>query len=109
MKAAMKKLLAWVAFVVLAALSGACGSKIGDQCTQNLDCGFARLCDTSMPDGYCTVKSCRPGTCPDDSVCMRFYTTETYCIRPCKTNAACRDGYVCRVIDGASTGGCLPE
>src|SRR5690348_74537 len=37
-----------------------CLPKIGDHCTTSLDCSQTgqRLCDTTQPDGYCTVFNC---------------------------------------------------
>jgi hypothetical protein len=60
---------------VLAAL-GACGSEIGDACVQHSDCSpdGDRLCDPSSIDGYCTIQGCDVDTCPDESVCVRFFT-----------------------------------
>src|SRR5689334_18265259 len=61
-----------VALVTLAA----CGHNIGDSCKANVDCSPAgdRFCDTSAPGGYCTVDGCDLNTCPDEAVCVRFFT-----------------------------------
>ena len=62
-----------------AALLGAgCGSEIGDSCTSSVDCSpnGNRTCErsTSSPGGYCTVVGCDYGTCPDEAVCVRFFS-----------------------------------
>ncbi len=53
-----------------------CGHNIGDGCTANVDCSPVgdRFCDTAEPGGYCSVEGCDNGTCPDNSVCVRFFT-----------------------------------
>lgn len=55
---------------------GACGAEIGDSCGTNLDCNpeaTGRICDRSLPGGYCTIEGCDEGTCPEDSLCVRFF------------------------------------
>lgn len=70
--------------VFLGALLGAllvagCGSEIGDSCSNSLDCSpnRDRTCErsTSSPGGYCTVVGCDYGTCPDEAVCVRFFSS----------------------------------
>jgi hypothetical protein len=68
------------------ALLGGCGKEIGDACTLSSDGSpnGDRLCQcwncsgtdpTSNSDkGYCTIQGCDFGTCPDEAVCIRFYT-----------------------------------
>jgi hypothetical protein len=64
-------------FALLLALSGAlaCGEQIGDSCTLSSDCSPQgdRICDVNSPGGYCTIIGCDVGTCPEESVCVRFY------------------------------------
>ena len=98
-----------IVFLLATVVLAGCGSTIGDKCSQNIDCGTARLCDNTMPDGYCTVRGCKFGSCPDDAVCVRFYTTELYCMRSCGETSDCRDGYSCQKLDGAVAKICLPE
>jgi len=62
--------------LLFAALSlGACKRQIGDACKNSLDCSqeSERLCDISQPGGYCTIEGCDERTCPEDSVCVRFF------------------------------------
>jgi len=107
---------------------GACGAEIGDSCDTNVDCSpedRTRICDRSLPGGYCTIEGCDEGTCPEDSLCVRFFpvnglvrTCESgcapdevclsdglcalrlrerrYCMRACGQDYQCRDGYECR-------------
>jgi hypothetical protein len=58
----------------LAALA-ACGRSIGDECQISTDCSATgdRSCDLSQPGGYCTIEGCDDHSCPDDSVCVRFF------------------------------------
>jgi hypothetical protein len=63
------------ALVAALALSvSACGHNVGDDCHTNIDCSPLgdRFCDTSAPNGYCTVDGCDYNTCPDEAVCIRF-------------------------------------
>src|SRR6185503_2465887 len=88
--------------------------KIGDHCTTSLDCSQTgqRLCDTTQPDGYCTVFNCEPDTCPDTTACVAFNNTidpacgtandganprfeRTFCMAPCNETSDCRQGYEC--------------
>ena len=52
-----------------------CGNEIGDSCSVSTDCSTSgtRICDRSQPDGYCTVIGCDHDTCPEESVCVRFF------------------------------------
>lgn len=57
---------------------GGCGRKIGDSCTTSADCDPSRgtrTCDLSQPGGYCIVEGCDARSCPEDSVCVRFFPT----------------------------------
>jgi hypothetical protein len=54
----------------------ACGKKIGDECRTQFDCNDeddTRSCDISQPGGYCTIEGCDERSCPEDSVCIRFF------------------------------------
>ncbi len=62
--------------VVLVLLVG-CGKEIGDACAISSDCSpnGDRICvDPNTNGGYCTVAGCDYSTCPDEAVCVRFYT-----------------------------------
>ncbi|MDZ4696085.1 MAG: hypothetical protein SGI86_13130 [Deltaproteobacteria bacterium] len=60
---------------LVALATAACGTKIGDGCTVNIDCSINgdRVCDTAQPGGYCTVDACDENSCPDDGVCVRVF------------------------------------
>ena len=92
--------LARVALLTLGALAFAgCGKEIGDPCNLSTDCSpnGDRLCDPdpSSPGGYCTVLGCDVSTCPDEAVCVRFFTGNF-------TNKSC-------TADNASTNCSLDE
>ncbi|MBU1068584.1 hypothetical protein KJ975_03355 [Myxococcota bacterium] len=77
----MKRL---IMICLLAATTMACDAVIGDSCSANVDCSSSgnRLCDTSMPGGYCTVEGCSAGSCPDGAVCVAFFPPATL-FTPC--------------------------
>jgi hypothetical protein len=64
------------ALLPVALLVAACGSDIGDGCSDNIDCATdgTRICDRSQIGGYCTVFGCDANSCPDGSVCAEFFT-----------------------------------
>ena len=86
----MITLLACVCIVLIG-----CGAKIGDECSSSVDCGLSQVCDTSQPGGYCTARDCAVDSCPDDSVCIKFDTKESYCMAVCYNDDDCRSDYVC--------------
>jgi len=100
--------------VLLALASGVagCGHKIGDACTNSADCdpsGGNRTCDLSQPGGYCIVEGCDARSCPDDSVCMRFFPEQPLLdpTKACDPAAACSgpvSGVCCDVDEK-----CLPD
>jgi hypothetical protein len=61
---------------VVSFLIGGCTRNVGDSCKTNVECQAdgTRFCDTSAPEGYCTVDGCDVNTCPDEAVCIRFLT-----------------------------------
>lgn len=74
-----------------------CQKVIGDSCTISSDCSFQgdRFCDTSQPEGYCTIVQCDPDTCPDEAVCVAFDAhvsrlTRRYCMAGCEADEDCR-------------------
>lgn len=81
-----------------------CGPDIGDECETALDCSSqgSRLCDRTQPNGYCTIRGCEEGTCPEDSICVKFRPGQsrlalTYCMYGCEEDDDCRndEGYRC--------------
>jgi hypothetical protein len=104
----------WLFPLLLA--TSACGQNIGDACESALDCSSqgSRLCDQTQPNGYCTIRGCEKGTCPDNSVCVKFRPAQerlavTYCMYECDEDSDCRndEGYQCaRASDfGANSSG----
>lgn len=103
----------WAPLAVFAALLAlGCKPEIGDECSVSTDCSNVgdRLCDTTQPGGYCTIFNCEPGTCPEEAICVAFYTSDslvcrdpqeedrlqrTYCLRSCEGDGDCRGGYSC--------------
>ncbi len=57
-------------------LASACGEEIGDECSLSADCSPQgdRFCDISSPGGYCTVIGCDFDSCPEEAVCVRFFS-----------------------------------
>jgi hypothetical protein len=62
----------------------ACSKGIGDECLTGGDCNPQgdRSCDLAQPGGYCTVEGCDARSCPEDSVCIRFFP-EMYLSKTC--------------------------
>lgn len=102
------------ALLLLAPLLIGCQPDIGDECATALDCSTIgdRLCDTSQPNGYCTIFNCEPDTCPDEAACVAFQQeldpacgpvddarygrfARTFCMYVCEDDGDCRDGYQC--------------
>ena len=77
----LRRLLLPFAATAVALFGVGCTPKIGNSCSQSTDCSQQgdRLCDSSQPDGYCTVFNCEPDTCPD-SICVVFnYNLDPSC------------------------------
>jgi hypothetical protein len=79
--------------------AGGCAPEIGDSCNNSTDCSVdgERVCDIAQPKGYCTVRGCDPDTCPDGALCVEFRydpqrTAETWCMKKCGGDGACRQG-----------------
>jgi hypothetical protein len=86
--------------VLLAGLliGSGCAPAVGDACESSADCpgGSSATCDTTAPDGYCTVTDCERGDCPGTSICIEFDRDVSYCLESCDEGADCRDDYACR-------------
>jgi hypothetical protein len=85
-----------------ASVASGCKPQVGDSCKLSTDCSVTgdRLCDTSQPDGYCTIFNCEPDTCPGSSVCVSFHPKSErferrFCLATCGQPSDCRSGYVC--------------
>ncbi|MBM4352422.1 MAG: hypothetical protein FJ109_01280 [Deltaproteobacteria bacterium] len=76
-------------------LSVGCTAAIGDDCSSDAQCPAGSYCDKTMPDGLCTIADCRPGKCPDESVCIEFDNGQSFCMAACNADGDCRDGWSC--------------
>jgi hypothetical protein len=61
---------------LMTVIAAGCGKEIGDECIAATDCATdgTRQCDLSSKGGYCTIQGCDFDTCPDEAVCIRFFT-----------------------------------
>ena len=97
--------------VVLSIGTLSCGSKIGDSCKISNDCSQEgdRLCDLSSPGGYCTVLGCDHDTCPNGSVCIRFFSSVLTNL-PCDPTTEDIDTDDCAIDDVCTLAGiCVPR
>lgn len=82
------RLISPLLLVIVLVIVGACGYEIGDACVFSSDCSTSgdRLCDPdpSSPGGYCTIQGCDYSTCPDEAVCVRFFSGSFS--KPCMTS-----------------------
>jgi hypothetical protein len=64
------------AFAIAVTATSGCGKEIGDSCVVSSDCSpnGDRQCDNSQKEGYCTIMGCDFSTCPEEAVCVRFFT-----------------------------------
>lgn len=89
---------AWLGLMLVASgVVGGCGRKIGDSCTTSADCDptrGTRTCDLSQPGGYCIVEGCDARSCPEDSVCVRFFPTAFLSVS-CEDDKSCDAEEVC--------------
>lgn len=110
----MKDLGFLARMLVVAALGVlGCQPKIGDSCNLGTDCSESgdRICDDTVPGGYCTTPNCEPDACPEEAACIGFRqspsslgvcsdpnqmrTLRTFCMRRCSNDGDCRSGYAC--------------
>jgi hypothetical protein len=104
----MKQLLL---FGCVLLLTIGCRPKIGDNCFSSGECSpdgqEQRLCDTTSPDGYCTISNCSLDSCPNEAACVSFQDDNfRFCMLTCSTNEECRtdDGYTCILADALPIG-----
>jgi hypothetical protein len=69
-------LLAVLLLLLLCSFGFGCGKEIGDECVISSDCSpnGDRQCLADQQEGYCTVQGCDFNTCPEEAVCVRFFT-----------------------------------
>jgi hypothetical protein len=100
------------ALVALAVVAGAgCGKEIGDECFVATDCATdgTRQCDTSSRQGYCTIQGCDFDTCPEEAVCVRFFTGN-FANRNCDPATEDRGTDACSLDELCSlVGKCVPR
>ena len=75
-----------------------CGTRYGDTCTTDSECGGRNTCDlAAVPDGYCTRTPCRSIGCGDDedAICVVFTNQESFCMLGCEDSDDCRSGHLC--------------
>jgi hypothetical protein len=99
MPAVMRKSVISVAWALALALT-ACGSEIGDSCVISSDCdpNGERFCDSTSKEGYCTIQGCDYNTCPDESVCVSFFTGG-FTNKTCTQSTDCTLDEIC-AVDG---------
>jgi len=104
----MPALMRYAFVVVLLAIG--CSKEIGDECVVSSDCSSSgdRFCDTSSRGGYCTIQGCDYNTCPDEAVCVRFFTG-SFSNKPCDPTvphdeAGCTLDELCSLV-----GSCVPR
>ncbi|MEI8259605.1 MAG: hypothetical protein WCJ30_28400 [Deltaproteobacteria bacterium] len=88
--------------VTLALVAAGCPKRIGDGCTQSIECSLNadRRCDLAQPGGYCTIPECDPDRCPDQAMCIEFVSNVSrlarrFCMQNCNVSSECRSGYTC--------------
>lgn len=110
MKTSSITVLGLVCAVAVLLGAGGCRREIGDDCQTSVDCdpNGTRACDLSQPGGYCTIVGCDEKSCPESSVCVRYFP-EKYLTTSC--NPACEDIQLCRTGETCDEdgGGCAPK
>ena len=97
--------------LALGSLELGCGKEIGDACAIPADCSpnGDRQCDIASNGGYCTIQGCDWNTCPDGSVCVRFYAT-SFSNRPCNLATEDLSTDDCSLDEACSLEGqCVPQ
>jgi hypothetical protein len=91
--------------IVLALFAIGCSKEIGDECVVSSDCdpNGERLCDSSSVGGYCTIQGCDVDTCPDEALCVRFFTG-SFVNKQCTQQSECSLDELCSL-----SGTCVPR
>jgi len=79
----------------------ACENRVGDACVSSAQCAPGQLCDNNSAEGYCTLRDCAEGDCPEGSICVTFESLDRYCMATCESGDDCREGYLCDEEVGA--------
>ena len=104
----------WLFLAFAVSVLGVCGCtpSIGDACNLSTDCSVRgdRVCDSSQPLGYCTIRNCGGNSCPENAACVLFNaapagcpyddrapgrTARSFCMVSCQADKNCREGYIC--------------
>lgn len=83
-----------------------CGKEIGDECVVPADCspnGDRQCLDPTTNGGYCTVQGCDFDTCPEEAVCVRFFTGG-FANKLCQSQSECTLDELCSLA-----GRCVPR
>jgi len=109
MKVNRLPLRAWLLGLALGAT--ACGPTIGDACTDSKECG-AGVCVMKdyTPGGACSLPCVIGGAeCPAGTICVRdaIARGQPGCMKSCKSQSYCRDGYVCKIEKDSETPICV--
>jgi hypothetical protein len=99
--------------LLLLLLGMGCGKEIGDPCVISADCSpnGDRQCDRDSQGGggYCTIQGCDYDTCPEEAVCVRFFTG-SFNNRMCDPETEDRSADACSLDElCALTGNCVPR
>lgn len=101
-RAMTRHLASWLLAFGLGTLALGCKPAIGDNCSNSIDCSprGERICDLAQPGGYCTIRNCESGTCPDDALCVEWRgvlerTADAWCMKSCGKDSDCRGDYRC--------------
>jgi len=105
-----------IALLLLLCGGAACGKEIGDSCIISSDCSpnGDRLClEPQDKGGYCTVQGCDVDTCPDEAVCVRFFTggfSNKLCVRETEDSSGPEHTDDCSFDELCSLSGtCVPR
>ncbi len=76
MRSPVPSALRAAALALVLALAAGCDEEIGDECSLSSDCSPQgdRICDVSSPGGYCTIIGCDFDSCPEEAICVRFFS-----------------------------------
>ncbi len=87
-----------VVVVLSLLLAVGCGKEIGDACIVGSDCSpnGDRQCDGTQKEGYCTIQGCDFATCPEEAVCVRFFTG-VFENRDCQSHNDCSLDELCSI------------
>jgi len=82
--------------LLIGGVTAGCGQEIGDSCIVSSDCSIdgTRVCDNTPKDGYCTIAGCDYDTCPQEAVCVRFFSGG-FANKPCGVQADCSLDELC--------------